>query len=155
MCLGWAQQSSGYSETRPRHHGELVHHSLMCRPQYMCTCPQHDTLERVCCLVPEHTALPPSLSPLPQLLLTILTSLAPSSQLACEILALAVHLSSLLFSFMPTRHVISLLYGLENLIHLYPLPQLLAVAIPHLLKCCGHLTLPQSARVSSFYASVD
>ena len=109
---------------------------------------QHTTLDKLIYLLSGSASLPPSLSSLPQLLLSLLSSLPLSSQLASEVLAMAVHLSALLLPFFPPPLLLPLFQALEKLVYLSPLPQPLSLALPRLLKGCGHLTLPHPPRVS-------
>lgn len=111
---------------------------------------QHFALEQLNSALVGCTSLPPSLSSLPQLLVSVLSSLSPSTQLSTELLALTIHLSSLLVSFISTSHLLSLLQAVEKVSLLSPLPHPLALAMPCLLKRCGHLTLPPPQRVSHF-----
>ena len=61
---------------------------------------------------------------------------------------MAVHLSALLLRFFPPSLLLPLFQSLEKLLHLSPLPHPLSLALPHLLKGCGHLSLPHPQRVS-------
>ena len=115
---------------------------------------QHATMEKINCVLHSLDSLPSSLSSLPDHLLSILTTLPHSSQLASEVVAMAVHLSSLLLTH-SSFPLFPVFQALHKHLSLHPSPQPFALASPSFLKQCGHLTLPQQAQVSRKHFYVD
>lgn len=114
--------------------------------QLACSLSQLGSLEGLARSLHDNTPPPTSLPPL---LLSLLTSLPPSTQLASEVTAMAVHICSFFNSSLQPAQVDCLFKAVQCLVSLHPLPLPQAMSASQLLKHCSHLSLPQSAVVSA------